>query len=117
MRVSSTLDYKHAGDFAQLWGGQLRQGARVFLLDFSQTQFLDSQGLGSVFRLCRRVLTLEGGTVAIVAPSAPVRTTISLARLDRSFPIFESLADARAALTVDIQRQPRAHIPSLPTTP
>lgn len=66
------------------------------LVDLQQLKFIDSAGIGALLAAFKRGQA-TGGRVAICAPSTAVRRTLELARLDRVFPIFDSVEAALQA--------------------
>ena len=70
------------------------------LVDLSQVPYMDSSGVASLVEAYQ--LSRTGGTrMALVAVTPQVLRVLELARLDRVFPIFETLAAASAAGSAD----------------
>jgi anti-sigma B factor antagonist len=63
---------------------------------FSGVEFMDSTGLGvliSGLKRCREA----GGTLALVAPTEPVRKVLGITGLDQVFSIHDDVSSATAA--------------------
>src|SRR3954467_1879692 len=68
------------------------------IVDLSQATFMDSTALTSLVNAFDSLRQRGGGSLAIVATDARMRALFDVARLDRDFRIFNSRADAIAAL-------------------
>lgn len=67
-------------------------GRTRIAVEFGGVEFMDSTGLGvliSGLKRCREA----GGTLALVAPTEPVRKVLSITGLDQVFSIHGDLAD------------------------
>lgn len=96
--IGNTLDFRNADVFKETIQPPIEAGKRQFILDFSETDVLDSSGLGAIFSLYRRVAAHDG-TVVFANTSEPVRVVVELTRTYKVFPQYDSVADARADLT------------------
>jgi anti-sigma B factor antagonist len=68
------------------------RGRTRIAVEFGGVEFMDSTGLGvliSGLKRCREA----GGTLALVAPTEPVRKVLSITGLDQVFSIHDDLAD------------------------
>jgi anti-sigma B factor antagonist len=68
-------------------------GRTRIAVEFGGVQFMDSTGLGvliSGLKRCRE----GGGTLALVAPTEPVRKILGITGLDQVFEIHDDLAEA-----------------------
>jgi serine/threonine protein kinase len=79
----------------------LRGRCSRLVLDFSKTRFIDSAGLG-LLEIVRREAVPRGIPLAIAAMQANIRELFQITRLDRLFPIFDTV---EAAMVSEI-RQP-----------
>jgi anti-sigma B factor antagonist len=61
----------------------------------SRVSYIDSSGIAALVEGFQQARA-RGLRFALVEPSAPVTSVLELARLDRVFPIFATLADAQA---------------------
>jgi anti-sigma B factor antagonist len=77
--------------------GQLRSARQAYgdhlILDLSDLDFMDSQGL-SVIIGCHKAVSAAGGSLALVAPRPIVKRTLEITGLDRRFAIFNTVAEA-----------------------
>jgi anti-sigma B factor antagonist len=73
---------------------QLNAGQSV-LVDLSQVEYIDSSGIASLVEGLR---VAKGGSqrFGLVGVSKPAMQVLQLAKLDRVFPIFDSVADGIA---------------------
>ncbi len=97
VRIGDHLDFRNASDFKVILKDQVRQGARIFILDFSDTELIDSTGLGSLFNLYRQLARLNG-TICFASASGAVKLTVELTRLYKAFPQFPTVETARKAV-------------------
>ena len=95
--VGSNLDFRNASAFKTESLEQVQNGVRNFILDFSDTESIDSTGLGSLFTLYRR-LSDKSGHVLFASVSRPVHNTVQLTRAYKIFRLFPTVDDARAAI-------------------
>jgi len=81
------------------------------VLDLSGVEFLDSAGLGALVALEKEARG-RGRKLVLLAPSAPVRRVVALARMEGFFALAESLdlARARAAEAADGRMQVKRHV-------
>lgn len=76
----------------------LDAGTPAVLIDMSGIDNVDSTGLGELVGYMQRFES-EGRRLALLRPHRRIRSLLRLTRLDEVFPIFESEAEAVAALT------------------
>ena len=63
---------------------QMAQGERKFLIDFSQTGYIDSSGLGALVSLSRK-LREQGGEIRVANLNDDLRSLFELTKLDTLF--------------------------------
>ena len=97
VEIGEALDFRNASEFKALCKDRVSQGARHFVLDFSDTGILDSTGLGAIFSLYRKV-SPDDGQVVFASISRPVQVVVQLTRTYKVFRQFPSVAEAREAL-------------------
>ena len=97
VRIGKALDFRNAAEFKTVCKENVQEGARNFMLDFSDTGILDSTGLGSIFLLYRQVSPLNG-QVVFVSVSRPVQVVVQLTRTYRVFRQFHTVEEAQGAL-------------------
>jgi anti-anti-sigma factor len=66
----------------------LTNAVKIIVLDFSQTDFLDSHGLGALISL-RNMMGRRGGVVRLLNPSRRVERVLELTRLHRVLDIVK----------------------------
>ena len=68
---------------------ELRGGARRFLIDFTETAYIDSSGLGVLVSLSKKIRE-AGGELRLSSLSEDLRTLFELTKLDTLFRIADS---------------------------
>ena len=97
IHVGEALDFRNADEFKASCQEHVQSGTQNFIIDFSQTNILDSTGLGSIFSLYRNVSPKEG-QVVFASVSQPVRVVVQLTRTYKVFRQFPSVEEAKKAL-------------------
>lgn len=97
VRMGEALDFRNADDFKSTFKDHVEDGTRNFILDFSDTEVLDSTGLGAIFSLYREI-SPEDGKVAFADVSRPVQVVVQLTRTYKVFRQFPSVQAAEEAL-------------------
>lgn len=72
---------------------ELEGGERKFLIDFAQTGYIDSSGLGVLVSLSKKIRE-QGGELRLANLSEDLRTLFELTKLDTLFQISASRQDA-----------------------
>ncbi|MDQ6611191.1 MAG: STAS domain-containing protein [Gemmatimonadota bacterium] len=80
-------------EFKQLVLDEIGRGANRVLVDFSETGYVDSSGLGALVSLNKR-LRETGGSLRLAALNEDLRTLFELTRLDTLFKLYPIRADA-----------------------
>ena len=93
--VDGQLVVNNRQEFKQAIIDQIELGARVVVVDFSNSAYIDSSGLGALVSLGKR-LRDAGGDLRLAGLNEDLRTLFELTRLDSLFPMFASRADAIA---------------------
>ena len=73
----------------------LEAGERKFLIDFSNTGYIDSSGLGVLVSLSRKIREADG-ELRLAGLNEDLRTLFELTKLDTLFNIADSAASALA---------------------
>jgi anti-sigma B factor antagonist len=107
LRISVTAGPTHtlvtlAGECDLHTGRQLRdvltsevsRGARRMILDLADLAFMDSTGM-QVLLGVRTVLSVRGGTMALVSPQPVVARILELTGADQYIPVYDSLEEAQ----------------------
>jgi len=98
VRVGESLDFRNADSFKTTFQNHIEEGTRNFILDFSDTEVLDSTGLGSIFSLYREV-SPNDGQVAFANVSQPVEVVVQLTSTYKVFRQFDSVQEAKDAIS------------------
>ncbi|PQJ33630.1 anti-sigma B factor antagonist [Salinibacter sp. 10B] len=97
VHMGEALDFRNADSFKSTFQAHVEDGVRNFILDFSETEVLDSTGLGSIFSLYREI-SPDDGKVAFADVSRPVQVVVQLTRTYKVFRQFPSVQAAKEAL-------------------
>jgi len=95
--VDGQLIVGNRQEFKQKILDALDAGERRFLVDFTQTGYIDSSGLGVLVSLSKKIRD-EGGELRLAGLNEDLRTLFELTKLDTLFAISDSAADALKAL-------------------
>ena len=76
---------------------QLVNGDRKFVIDFSNTGYIDSSGLGVLVSLSKKIRE-QGGELRLANLNEDLRTLFELTKLDTLFKIADSRHDAMAGM-------------------
>ena len=113
--VAGECDLNTGRQLRDVLTSEVSRGVRRLILDLSGLTFMDSTGM-QVLLSIRTVLTVRGGTLALVSPQPVVARILELTGADQVIPIFDSLRDAQTAdwarlpgcrLTAGFGRAPR----------
>lgn len=99
--VTGEIDMETGPAFQEGLLRALGAGRGGLVVDLSQASFMDSAALTSLVNTFDALRKKGGDKLAIVATDARMRALFDVARLERDFQIFETRADALAAVTVD----------------
>jgi len=76
---------------------QLAEGDRKFVIDFSNTGYIDSSGLGVLVSLSKKIRE-QGGELRLTNLNEALHTLFELTKLDTLFKIADSRQEAMAGL-------------------
>lgn len=76
---------------------ELENGERKFVVDFDQTGYIDSSGLGVLVSLSKKIRE-QGGELRLAGLNEDLRTLFELTKLDTLFKISDSRAEALKGL-------------------
>lgn len=71
---------------------ELENGDRKFLIDFTNTGYIDSSGLGVLVSLSKKIRE-QGGDLRLASLNEDLRTLFELTKLDTLFQIADSRED------------------------
>ena len=95
VRVEGQLVVGNRNELKDHLQGLLEKGERRFLIDFAQTGYIDSSGLGALVTLARKVRE-EGGDLRLSGLNEDLRSLFELTKLDTLFAISETPDQALA---------------------
>ena len=95
VRVEGQLVVGNRNDLKEHLQGLLEKGERRFLIDFAQTGYIDSSGLGALVALARKVRE-EGGDLRLSGLNEDLRSLFELTKLDTLFAISDTPDQALA---------------------
>ena len=87
--VDGELTVGNRGGLKETVLARLGDGEDAFLIDFSNTGYIDSSGLGVLVSLSKRIRE-SGGRLRIAGLNQDLRTLFELTKLDALFQISES---------------------------
>ena len=76
---------------------ELEGGERKFVIDFANTGYIDSSGLGVLVSLSKKIRE-QGGELRLAALNEDLRTLFELTKLDTLFKIVDTRAQALEGL-------------------
>ena len=76
---------------------ELEGGERKFVVDFTETGYIDSSGLGVLVSLSKKIRE-QGGELRLSSLNEDLRTLFELTKLDTLFKIADSLDEALEGL-------------------
>ncbi len=104
--VAGEVDVATAPQLRERLTEVIAAGSRRVVVDMSETEFLDSTGLGVLVGSLRRLHAL-GGTLAIVCSCERILTVFRITGLTRVFEIHAELAGALAAAAAPVDADRR----------
>jgi anti-sigma B factor antagonist len=93
--VHGDLDLHSADELGDRLVGVAEGGATSVVVDLSDVEFVDSQGLGALLRGTRR-LGGSAGRFRLVVPAPQIRRIFEITALDRVFPLDATREEALA---------------------
>jgi len=107
--LEGEIDLHYAPVLRALLQAKVHAGCRELVMDLSGVSFIDSSGLAAIIEYFRDSAEFEG-VLCLAGLSEMLRTIFEIVRLDKVIPIFESRADAIAALKAGTVAPPAAEI-------
>ncbi len=95
IRIAGQLIVGNRQELKALVQEGLDRGERKFLIDCSETGYIDSSGLGALVSLAKKVRE-QGGELRIAGLNEDLRSLFELTKLDTLFPISPTPAEALA---------------------
>ena len=85
---------------------EIDRGARHFTIDFADTGYIDSAGLGALVSLSKRIRESDG-TLRLTNLNEDLRTLFELTKLDTLFTLTSGDGLADSGVTADLVPRPR----------
>jgi anti-sigma B factor antagonist len=95
--VRGEVDIHTTPELSAALDDAVRDSRGAFVLDLSEVEFLDSTGVAALVRT-RAVLGREDRRLGVVCPAGPARRMLELAGIADLLELFQSRAQAAAAL-------------------
>ena len=97
LKVAKRLDASNAAEFKSEAVSKIGDPAsEMLVIDFSETGFLDSAGLGALVSILKAISQAKSKRLALAALSPHVRQIFELTKLYRLFEIYNSVDEAIA---------------------
>ena len=95
--LEGEIDFHFAPVLRTMLQSKLNEQCPPLVLDFAGVEFIDSRGIATILEYLRDCAEY-GGTVCLAALNPTVKPVIDVVRLDKVMPIFDTVAEAVAAL-------------------
>ncbi len=89
VQVNGELIVGNREEFKQTVLARLDSGGRKFVVDFQESTYIDSSGLGALVSLSRKIRE-SGGDLRLAGLNEDLRTLFELTKLDTLFQISDS---------------------------
>ena len=86
---------------------EIDRGARSFVIDFAETGYIDSAGLGALVSLSKKIRE-AGGSLRLTNLNEDLRTLFELTRLDTLFALEDQSPSSDAKADMPADRRPAA---------
>ena len=93
--VRGSVDLTSAPDLRNRLAELIDDGARCIVVDLTDTDFLDSTGLGALVSALKR-LRMKDGEIRVVCAPGHVRKVFEITSLDRVFGMHDTVEEATA---------------------
>lgn len=91
VRVSGEIDLSNAGQVMDAIAAVAPNDAPSVILDLTATTYVDSAGIGMLFRLAERLGYRRQALHLVVPEEAPIRAVLELTNVDRVIHIQEAV--------------------------
>lgn len=95
--LEGEVDLHYAPVLRALLQGKVAAHCPALILDLRRVSFIDSSGLAAIIEYFRDAGEY-GGLLCLVGMNDSLKTIFEIVRLDKVIPIFETAAEAKAAL-------------------
>ena len=106
--VRGEIDMSNVTELSLALQNAVVQSAAGLVIDFSETEYLDSAGLHFIFDLGKRLRDRGQRLYLVVPPEAPVAAVLEIVNVDSLAPRCETLDDAVARLREHAADVPRS---------
>jgi anti-sigma B factor antagonist len=96
IKVSKRLDASNVVEFKTDAMGALKKDPKGIIIDFCDTTFLDSAGLGALVSILKTASQANNKKIALASLSKQVRQIFELTKLYRLFDIYDSVEEAES---------------------
>jgi anti-anti-sigma factor len=93
-RIRGEIDLSNVGELSLTLQNSVVQTAAGLVIDFSQTEYLDSAGLHFIFDLGKRLRDRGQRLYLVVPPGSPVAAVLEIVNVDSLAPRSDSLQHA-----------------------
>src|SRR5688572_21446758 len=97
LTIEGEIDLARSPELRAVLHTYAKKKSRILVIDFGGVRYVDSSGLATLIEYVRLAQPF-GGKFGLIQVSDRVRTIFDLVRLTEFFPIYPTLAEARAAL-------------------
>jgi anti-anti-sigma factor len=108
-RIRGEVDMSNARDLGVTLQNSVTQEAAGLVIDFSETDYLDSAGLHFVFDLGKRLRDRGQRLYLVVPDGSPVAAVLDIVHVDSlalRFPVLEDAVEQLRAHAADVPRPP-----------
>ena len=95
--VEGQLIVGNRQELKQLVLEELERGEKTFVIDFADTEYIDSSGLGVLVSLSKKIRE-QGGELVLASLNEDLRTLFELTKLDTLFTISDDRTQALQTL-------------------
>jgi anti-sigma B factor antagonist len=105
-RIRGEIDMSNVGELSMTLQNSVVQTAAGLVIDFSQTEYLDSAGLHFIFDLGKRLRDRGQRLYLVVPPGSPVAAVLEIVNVDSLAPRAETLQEALERLAAHASDMP-----------
>jgi anti-anti-sigma factor len=98
-RVRGEIDMSNVGEVSMALQNAVVQTSAGLVVDFSETEYLDSAGLHLIFELGKRLRDRGQRLYLVVPPGSPVGAVLDIVNMESLAPRCETLEQAVARLS------------------
>jgi anti-anti-sigma factor len=95
--VSDRMDAVTASDFENALAELMDQGDRIFVIDFTELDYISSAGLHSIFAVAKKLKGMDG-KLSLASLQEMVKEIFDISGFSAIIPTFDSVASALKAI-------------------